>query len=140
MCSSDLIGKPTTSSVGLFFLKTGQIKHPTALYLSLSGLVIFLILRLFFSYEKTAKTRFGKRFDGEVGLWFLILYCFNRLFIEFTALGHSGGVDIRYIGMSVVQWVCLIVIVMVIIRMVKSYSFLIKHKIKCKYNPNGLIS
>ena len=99
----DVVGKATTVPWGLFFIKTGEIKHPTAIYLALSALFIFLILRLFFSYEKTAKTKFGKRFDGEVGLWFLLLYFFNRFFIEFTAQSHNFGVDVRYFGMTVVQ-------------------------------------
>jgi len=47
--------------------------HPTQLYSSLSGFVIFIILMIL-----TAK----KNFEGRVLLWFLILHSASRLLIE----------------------------------------------------------
>jgi len=80
------------------------IRHPVALYLSFSGLLIFIILHAFFSYKKTKKTKFGKRFHGETALWFVLLYSFNRFLIEFFAEGHNYEFVTRYFGLYSGQW------------------------------------
>ncbi len=71
-------GTATRLPWGMFAINfgehSGRIMHPTALYLSFSALMIFLFLHWY-------KDR--KRFDGEVGLLFLLLYSFMRFWIEF---------------------------------------------------------
>jgi prolipoprotein diacylglyceryltransferase len=52
----------------------GILIHPTALYLSLSALLIFIFLHWY---------RQRQKIDGEIGVLFLILYSFNRFWIEF---------------------------------------------------------
>ena len=116
-----VVGVTTTVPWGLYWEATDVIRHPTALYLSLSALFIFLILRSFFGHEKTKKTRFGKRFDGEVGLWFLLLYCFNRFFIEFLRVGYY-----KYYGLNTVQWVCLGGIIILSVWLTAGYIILSK--------------
>jgi prolipoprotein diacylglyceryltransferase len=127
----DVIGKPTLVPWALFYVKTGEIKHPVALYLALSALVIFVLLKLFFGYEKTAKTRFGKRFDGEVALWFLLLYSLSTFFIEFFAYGHNGSLAAMnmYLGLSGVQWVEFGIFLFVLGNLISVYCLLDNIKI-----------
>jgi phosphatidylglycerol:prolipoprotein diacylglycerol transferase len=72
-------GKPTTVAWGVVFTNPRSLArlniplHPTQLYSSLSGFVIFVILMIL-----TAK----KKFKGQVLLWFLILHSASRLLIE----------------------------------------------------------
>jgi phosphatidylglycerol:prolipoprotein diacylglycerol transferase len=73
-------GKPTdvpwavvfTDPRSLAWLKNIPL-HPTQLYSSLSGLIIFIVLMIL-----SAK----KKFEGQVLLWFLILHSTQRLLIE----------------------------------------------------------
>jgi len=110
-----IIGKETTLPWALQFPNT-TLHHPTALYLALNGLFIFIILKIFFGKEKTEKNKIGKRFDGEIALWFLLIYCFNRFWIEFTKIGNGG--------ISLVQWVCLVLFFLVLIRTILVYVIL----------------
>lgn len=72
-------GKPTDLFWGITFTHPGSLAplntplHPTQIYSSLSGFIIFIIA-LFMSYRK--------RFKGQVFLWFLILHSTSRLFVE----------------------------------------------------------
>ena len=59
---------------------TGTIMHPTALYLSFSALLIFLFLNLY---------KDKKNHTSQVGLLFLVIYSFNRFFIEFLRAGEG---------------------------------------------------
>jgi phosphatidylglycerol:prolipoprotein diacylglycerol transferase len=72
-------GKPTTVAWGVIFTDPRSLArlniplHPTQVYSSLSGFVIFIILMIL-----TAK----KKFEGQVLLWFLILHSASRLLVE----------------------------------------------------------
>jgi phosphatidylglycerol:prolipoprotein diacylglycerol transferase len=72
-------GKPTDMMWGVVFTDPRCIAklniplHPTQLYSSLSGLIIFIILVVINS---------KKKFNGQVLLWFLILHSTGRLLIE----------------------------------------------------------
>jgi len=74
-------------------------------------------------------THFGKRFDGEIALWFLLLYSFNRFWIEFLVIGRDVGA-IKYLGLSIVQWVCLVVFVIIFLIVVYCYYLLYSRKIR----------
>jgi phosphatidylglycerol---prolipoprotein diacylglyceryl transferase len=95
----DVPGTATKIWWGMFAVDygkySGTIMHPTALYLSFSALLIFLFLNWY-------KVR--KKFDGEIGLLFLIIYSFNRFWIEFFRAGTE-----KYFGLSDGQWILLIV-------------------------------
>ena len=75
-------GRPTDMPWGVVFTDTRSLipedmlnmpLHPTQLYSSLSGFIIFIILMIL-------NTK--KRFEGQVLLWFLILHSTGRLLIE----------------------------------------------------------
>lgn len=110
-----IIGKETKLPWALQFAD-GSLQHPVALYLALSGLFIFIILKIFFRKEKTTKNKLGKRFDGEIALWFLFLYCFNRFWIEFTMVGEA-----LCFGLSWVQYVCMVLFIFAFLRLAYNY-------------------
>lgn len=115
-------GIETAVPWGLLWVKEGIVRHPVPFYLSLSGLGIFLLLRLFFSYIKKQETFFGKRFDGEVALWFGLLYCFNRFWIEFLRTGKE-----MFGHFNSVQWVCIIIFFMLVVVAVVAYRALVHY-------------
>lgn len=86
--------------------------HPTQLYSSLAGFIIFAILMLL-----TAK----KRFDGQVFIWLVILHSSARLFIE-RFRGDYRGV-IPGTEMSVTQLITLLLLIAAVITL-----FVIKSK------------
>lgn len=113
----DVPGRVTTMPWGIFAAYyhsfSGHILHPVALYLSFSGLAIFIVLHFFLGKKKRKNQWRGKRFSGELSLWFVLLYCVNRFWIDFFAFGHNWRVEPRYFGMLVGQWFCLVVAVIV---------------------------
>jgi phosphatidylglycerol:prolipoprotein diacylglycerol transferase len=75
-------GKPTDMPWGVVFTDTRSLipqdmlnirLHPTQLYSSLSGFIIFIILMIL---------SVKKRFEGQVLLWYLILHSTGRLLVE----------------------------------------------------------
>lgn len=72
-------GKPTHLKWGIVFTHPHSLAprdvalHPTQIYSSISGFIIFFILLLIYSQKK---------FEGQVFLWFLILHSTARLAIE----------------------------------------------------------
>jgi phosphatidylglycerol:prolipoprotein diacylglycerol transferase len=80
-------GRPTDVPWSVVFTDSRSLAqlniplHPTQLYSSLSGLIIFIILMLL-----NAK----KKFKGQVFLWFLILHSTGRLLIERFRGDHRG--------------------------------------------------
>lgn len=74
--------------------------HPTQLYSSFSGFLIFIILILLQS---------KKKFEGQVFLWFLILHSTARLFIE-RFRGDPRGVFITN-DFSMTQLLALIILI-----------------------------
>ncbi len=74
--------------------------HPTQLYSSLSGVIIFIILMIL-----NAK----KKFEGQVLLWFLILHSTGRLLIE-RFRGDDRGL-ILGTNLSVTQFLAIIILI-----------------------------
>ena len=68
----------------------GERLHPTELYSSFSGLLIFIILALLYRHKK---------FNGQILFWGLILYSIYRFLVEF--LRYS---PIHWLGLTPSQW------------------------------------
>ena len=123
--TGDVIGTETNLPWALQF-PVGTLHHPLAFYLSLNGLFIAIILKVFFGKEKTNKSKFGKSFDGEVGLWFLLLYSFNRFWLEFLRVGE------RHLGLNQPQWVCFVVFFICLSVIIHGFIFFNKFDLKTK--------
>lgn len=81
--------------------------HPTFLYESLWNVIGFILINILWNKGK-------KKFDGEVGLWYVAWYGFGRMFIEglrTDSLGNGGNFRIS----QVVALVSMLVAVGVII-------------------------
>ncbi len=99
-------GKPTDLFFGISFpdganagMTPANIPlHPTQIYLVLQGLIIFLILNYRFT---------RKKFDGEITLWFFILYPLTRIVIEYYRSDFRGNLFEPYLSTS--QFISLIV-------------------------------
>jgi phosphatidylglycerol:prolipoprotein diacylglycerol transferase len=81
--------------------------HPTQIYASLSGFIIFFILILI---------RQKKKFEGQVFLWFVILHSTSRLIVE-RFRGDDRGV-IAGTALSVTQVVTLVLLVAGVVLLV----------------------
>ncbi len=98
-------GKPTEMPWGIVFSHPRSLAplhislHPTQLYSSLSGLIIFLVLVILHARD---------HFKGQVILWFLILHSTGRLVIE-RFRGDFRGV-VPGMDMSVTQLVSLVIL------------------------------
>jgi phosphatidylglycerol:prolipoprotein diacylglycerol transferase len=95
--------------------------HPTQLYASLSGLVIFAVLMVLYAKRK---------FEGQVFLWFLILHSTARLLIE-RFRGDDRGL-IPGSEMSVTQLVTLLVLVASVTAL-----FILKSRKEKKASPSA---
>lgn len=127
-----IIGKGTTILWALQF-PNGTLHHPTALYLALNGLFIFIILKMFFGKEKTKESKFGKRFNGEIALWFLLLYCCGRFWIEFLRVGAN-----LYYGLSLGQWVSLCLLLLTLFALIGAYEILKINKIRTYFDNSKM--
>lgn len=109
----DVPGTATRLPWGMFAIHygnfTGMIMHPAALYLSFSALLIFLFLNW---YQKR------KKFNGEIGILFVIIYSFNRFCIEFLIISNNMGI-------SKIRWIILIIMIIFLHELWIRY-FLIK--------------
>lgn len=85
----------------LHYIGTAINRHPTQLYEMGSALIIFGLLNLFLRAKKTTVNRFGRRFDGEIALWFLLLYGTARFVIDFFRYYPT-----HHLGLALSQWVC----------------------------------
>jgi len=83
----------------------GILRHPVALYLSLNGLVLFLIL--WFSRNRLQKS-------GQLFAIFLIYYSFSRFFLEFTRVG-----DPQIFNLFISQWISLVILIGVFVFLKK---------------------
>lgn len=105
-------GKPTDSALGVVFTNPHSLAplntplHPTQLYSSISGFIIFLILLLIHS---------KKKFEGQVFLWLLVLHSTSRLIIE-RFRGDDRGVFLNT-GMSVTQLIAILILVASVITL-----------------------
>lgn len=79
--------------------------HPTQIYSSIAGLIIFTILTIMIK---------KKKYDGQVFLWGLLLYSVYRFLIEF--LRYS---PYYYFGLTASQWISAVVFVLALIFIAK---------------------
>ena len=100
-------GRPTDVCWAVTFTNPKSIAplniplHPTQLYSSLSGLIIFIVLMVL-----TAK----KKFEGQVMLWFLILHSTGRLLIE-RFRGDDRGSIFGNSGWTLTQLLAMIILI-----------------------------
>ncbi len=105
-------GRPTDSNWGIVFTNPSSLAprnlalHPTQIYSSISGFIIFFILLLIYS---------KKKFEGQVFLWFLILHSIARLAIE-RFRGDDRGMLFGG-AMSVTQLVATVVLLGAVITL-----------------------
>ncbi|MDY7039218.1 MAG: prolipoprotein diacylglyceryl transferase, partial [Thermodesulfobacteriota bacterium] len=99
-------GRPTDLSWGVVFTHHHSLApldiplHPTQVYSSISGFIIFFITILLYS---------KKEFDGQVTLWFLILHSTARLTIE-RFRGDDRGMFLNT-DMSTTQLVAMLILI-----------------------------
>jgi len=111
-------GKPTDLPWAVVFTDPQSLAplntslHPTQLYTSLGGLIIFVVLMVL-----NAK----KRFEGQVFLWFLILHSTARLLIE-RFRGDERGL-VPGTDMSITQLLTLLVLIASVVTL-----FILKSK------------
>jgi phosphatidylglycerol:prolipoprotein diacylglycerol transferase len=99
-------GVPTHTFLGVRFhdpLIPGGLtppSHPTQLYSSAAGLVIFfLLLRVFSRHTK----------DGQVLFWYFVLYGVARFLIEFLRRGVTARIWI--LGLTEAQWASIVMLI-----------------------------
>lgn len=100
-------GKPTDSICGVVFTNPKSLAtplkvplHPTQIYSSLSGFVIFLVVLLLYT---------KKKFEGQVFLWFLIMHSTARLAIE-RFRGDDRGILLGS-NMSMTQLLAILILI-----------------------------
>ncbi len=84
----------------------GVVRHPVALYLIISALALFFIVR-------HLKSRF--KMPGQLFLAFLFLYSFSRFFLDFTRSTGTPLSDPQYLLFSTSQWFFLLTILVIMI-------------------------
>ncbi|MFH1222890.1 MAG: prolipoprotein diacylglyceryl transferase [Pseudomonadota bacterium] len=92
------------------FTPAGIPLHPTQIYLSLHGLIMFFILNWRIK---------GKKFDGELTLWYLILYAVGRFIIEYFRADFRGGL---FEPLSTSQAISILVAIVCAVIAVRKYS------------------
>ncbi|MBW1910351.1 MAG: prolipoprotein diacylglyceryl transferase [Deltaproteobacteria bacterium] len=99
-------GKPTDLKWGVVFTYPNSLApinislHPTQIYSSILGFIIFFILLII---------RSKKKFEGQVFLWFLILHSTARLAIE-RFRGDDRGMLLNS-NMSITQFVTIFILI-----------------------------
>ena len=117
-------GKPTDSVLGVIFSHPNSLAplnvplHPTQLYSSLGGFIIFAVLMVLHA---------KKKFEGQVLLWFLILHSTGRLFVE-RFRGDDRGL-IPGSDMSITQLVAILILLSAVTML-----FVLKSKKEKKSN------
>jgi phosphatidylglycerol:prolipoprotein diacylglycerol transferase len=105
-------GKPTDVAWGVVFTDPQSIAtlniplHPTQLYSSLSGFIIFFVLMIL---------KAKKKFDGQVLLWFMILHSTSRLYIE-RFRGDDRGLIMN--DWSVTQLLTIIILIASVVMLI----------------------
>ncbi|NQZ84896.1 MAG: prolipoprotein diacylglyceryl transferase [Nanoarchaeales archaeon] len=96
--NQELVGKVTTSSVGVVFPKVdNQVRHPYQIYLGLKNLIVFQVL--FYIQEfKTTK-------PGTLTAWFLILFNIGRFI---TDVFKVPDVQVGFLTMGQILSICFI--------------------------------
>lgn len=100
-------GKPTDSICGVVFTHSHSLArplnvplHPTQIYSSLSGFIIFLVVLVLYS---------KKKFEGQVFLWLMIMHSTARLAIE-RFRGDDRGILLGS-NMSMTQLVAILILI-----------------------------
>ncbi len=109
--NQELVGRATDVSWGIYV--NGILRHPSQLYEAfLEGFVIFVVIYLYRNYKK---------FDGELGILYVILYSLMRIFAENyrqpdVQLGFLAGTSWLTMGILVSSCFIAIGIVLYIYR------------------------
>lgn len=102
----DHIGAPTSLGFGSYYGNEEFLRHEPSLYLSLNGLILFLIL---WPLRKKFKN------VGALGALFLIWYSFSRFFLDFTRTNDLPDIsDPRFFGLTISQIVSIFIFVIVL--------------------------
>lgn len=107
------------SSLNLPWLiqKGNQTIHPTEIYHSFFGLLLFIA-----ATELKYRQKSKKMFDGYVALWGIILYTIGRFLVEFLRY-----YPIRFLGLSASQIISIVLFLICLILLIFKYR---KHKNK----------
>jgi len=85
----------------------GILRHPVALYLSINGLILFLVIWLL-------RNKLQK--PGQISVIFLAWYGLARFFLEFTRIG-----DPQYYGLFINQWISLAILTLLLLYLILSF-------------------
>ena len=86
--------------------------------------IVHIFLKIFFRYRE-------KMYDGQIVQSFIVIYCFNRFWIEFFAISHLGNMlDPRFYGLNLAQWLCLFGFLIAGIFLIDGYLWLKKNNCK----------
>jgi phosphatidylglycerol:prolipoprotein diacylglycerol transferase len=97
----DHIGSRTNFFLGSYY--NGDLRHEPALYLSINGFVLFLFLFLLRPFVKT---------EGVMTYIFIVWYSVSRFLLDFTRAADIQGLsDPRYYGLTISQWMSLVLVV-----------------------------
>ena len=88
-------GKPTSFFLGVLY-PDGVVRHDLGLYLSLDGLVLFMIFLL-------VKNR--RLLNGSFVVGYLVWYGVSRFLLDFLRATDGAIVDARYLGLTPAQYV-----------------------------------
>ena len=88
----------------------GISRHPVALYLSLNGLMLFLIL-LFL------KSRLKR--PGHLAFIFLTYYAASRFLLDFTRASGTALSDPHYLNLTFSQWASLAILIAILFHLKK---------------------
>lgn len=103
----DHIGAKTSLPFGSYYGNEEFLRHEPSLYLSLNGLVLFIVLWLLRKKFKNV---------GALGALFLIWYSFSRFFLDFTRANDLPAVsDPRFYGLTISQIASIFIFVTVLI-------------------------
>ncbi len=107
--NQELYGIPTNSNFGVVFAGVDNlVRHPTQIYEALTeGIVNFIILTLML---KSKKNEFGQ---ANISIAFLLNYALARFFIDFLKDDSGGNLTRGGQTLSVVMFVCGVVILIV---------------------------
>ena len=106
--NQEAFGSPTNGFLKLYVDKSYRPQeyvnfdyfHPTFLYEIITNLVVFLILFFILKYKKRRK-------EGEITLWYLLLYSIFRFFIEMIRVDAT----LYVMGLSIASVVSLLIII-----------------------------
>ena len=88
----------------------GISRHPVALYLSLNGLILFLIL--LFLKPKLKK-------PGQLAFIFLTYYAASRFLLDFTRASGTALSDPHYLNLTFSQWASLAILIAILFHLKK---------------------